>query len=54
MKRETNIQSNGMPRTKGIRNPFVASANAHKQTTIKDKRDRKSKDARKSWKREEW
>lgn len=24
------------------------------QTTMKDRRDRRSKDARKSWKREEW
>lgn len=30
MIKETFIQSNGMPRTKGIRNPFVAEANARK------------------------
>lgn len=45
---------NGIPRTKGIRNPFVASANAHKSTTMRDRRDRRANDARRSWKREDW
>jgi len=51
-KQETRIQADGTPRTKGIRNPHVASANAHHASPMRHKTERRAKDARR--KREEW
>lgn len=51
MLKETFIQSNGMPRTKGIRNPYVAAARAHKSAPMRDRRSRRPKDARRT---KEW
>jgi hypothetical protein len=48
MRHETKIQPNGTPRTKGIRNAHVASANAHKNTTMRDRRNRRPGDARRT------
>jgi len=52
MRQETKIQANGMPRTKGIRNPHLASALAHNNGRMRHKTERRAKDARR--KREEW
>jgi len=51
-KQQTRIQADGTPRTKGIRNPYVASAHAHNAGPQRHKTDRRAKDARR--KREEW
>jgi hypothetical protein len=48
MRRETKIQPNGTPRTKGMRNAYVASANAHKSAPMRDKRNRRPQDARRT------
>jgi hypothetical protein len=45
---------NGVPRTKGIRNAFVASAGVRNAAPMRDKRDRRAKDAKRSWKNEVW
>lgn len=47
MRGETKVV-HGVPRTKGMRNAYVASANAHKSTPMRDRRDRRSKDARRT------
>lgn len=48
MRRETKIQADGTPRTKGMRNSQVASANAHKSTPMRDRRNRRPEDARRT------
>ena len=50
----TKIQQNGTPRTKGIRNALVLSAIACKGGPMRDRRERRVNDARRSWKKEEW
>ena len=39
--RETFIQANGMPRTRGIRNPYVAAANAHKSEPMTNRNEKR-------------
>jgi hypothetical protein len=52
---ETRIQPNGQPRTKGMRNPIqeYATQGTH-GGPMRDRRERRPKDARRSWKGEEW
>lgn len=48
----TNKDSKDAPR-----NPIAVAMNkryGNTQTTMRDRRDRRAKDARKSWKREDW
>jgi hypothetical protein len=42
------------PRTKGMRNPFHEVLRGCKGGAMKDKRTKRSQDARRSFKREEW
>ena len=48
MIKETFIQANGTPRTKGIRNPGIVAANARKGGPMRDRRNRRPKDARRN------
>ncbi len=48
MIKETFIQSNGMPRTKGIRNPNVVAAQGRRGGKMRDRRDRRPNDARRN------
>ena len=53
---ETRIQPNGKPRTKGLRNPIVEAMREVNATggPMRDKRDRRTKDHKRSWKSEDW
>lgn len=54
MRNETKTGQDGNPRTKGIRNAIVAVAMAKRGGPMRDRRDRRPKDARRHFTREEW
>jgi hypothetical protein len=55
MKRETTINAKGQPRTKGIRSAIQQYAvQGTKGGPMRAKQDRRSQDARRSWKQEVW
>lgn len=53
--KETKIQPNGEPRTKGIRNPIVEAMREVNASggPMRDRRERRTKDAGRSW-RKDW
>ncbi len=50
----TTYNEKGDPRTKGMHNAFIEAAHAPKGGFIPDKRSKRSKDAKRSFQREEW